>query len=89
METKDKNENFDEASCLDTYLEGLKRYQNKGVRILVDGIECGESGWERIFEFKEDGGFYMGDFVREEQGVLREIRFEKTYRPFIPSQTAI
>ena len=31
----------------------------------------------------------MGDFVRAEQGVLREIRFEKTYRPFIPSQTAI
>ena len=33
-----------------TYLDGLKRYKNKGVRIIIDGEECPESDWERIFE---------------------------------------
>lgn len=42
-----------------TYLDGLKRYKNKGVRIIIDGEECPESDWERIFEMGEDGGFYM------------------------------
>lgn len=23
-----------------TYLDGLKRYKNKGVRITIDGVEC-------------------------------------------------
>lgn len=62
-----------------TYLDGLKRYKKKGVRILVDGIECPEQEWERIFEMGEDGGFYMGDFVGAEQGCLEEIRFDKVY----------
>ena len=43
-----------------TYLDGLKRYKNKGVRITIDGVECPEKEWEKIFEMGEDGGFYMG-----------------------------
>lgn len=62
-----------------TYLDGLKRYKKKGVRIMIDGKECPESDWERIFEMGEDGGFYMGDYVGAEQGCLKEIRFDKVY----------
>ena len=60
-----------------TYLDGLKRYKNKGVRITIDGVECPEKEWEKIFEMGEDGGFYMGDYVGAEQGCLKEIRFDK------------
>ena len=62
-----------------TYLDGLKRYKNKGVRITNDGVECPEKEWEKIFEMGEDGGFYMGDYVGAEQGCLKEIRFDKVY----------
>ena len=61
------------------YLDGLRRYKNKGVRILIDGKECPETEWERIFEMGEDGGFYMGDYIGAEQGCLKEIRFDKVY----------
>ena len=62
-----------------TYLDGLKRYKNQGVRITIDGVECPEKEWEKIFEMGEDGGFYMGDYVGAEQGCLKEIRFDKVY----------
>jgi hypothetical protein len=61
------------------YLDGLRRYKKKGVRILVDGMECPEKEWNRIFELGEDGAFYMGDYVGTEQGCLTEIRFDKVY----------
>ena len=61
------------------YLDGLRRYKNKGIRILIDGRECPETEWERIFEMGEDGGFYMGDYIGAEQGCLKEIRFDKVY----------
>ncbi len=71
-----------------TYLDGLRRYKSKGVRILVDGIECPEKEWDRIFELGEDGGFYMGDYVGAEQGCLKEIRFDKVYLCMPPNKSA-
>lgn len=56
-----------------TYLDGLRRYKCRGIPIIIDGEECPEKDWERIFEMSEDGGFYMGDYVGAEQGCLREI----------------
>lgn len=61
------------------YLDGLRRFKDKGVAVLVDGIECLEEEWNRIFETGEDGGFYMGDFICSEQGRLKEIRFDRVY----------
>ena len=52
---------------------------SQGVRITIDGVECPEKEWEKIFEMGEDGGFYMGDYVGAEQGCLKEIRFDKVY----------
>ena len=34
-----------------TYLDGLKRYKNKGVRITIDGVECPEKRWEKTEAF--------------------------------------
>ena len=45
-----------------TYLDGLRRYKCRGIPIIIDGEECPEKDWERIFEMSEDGGFYMGDW---------------------------
>lgn len=72
-----------------TYLDGLKRYKNKGVRITIDGVECPEKEWEKIFEMGEDGGFYMGDYVGAEQGCLKEIRFDKVYLSDPPKEKKI
>ena len=56
------------------FLEGLKRYQERGVRILLDGKEVDVSGLEVIFEEREDGSFYMGDYILEDEDetALRE-----------------
>lgn len=48
------------------YMEGLRKYREKGVPILIDGKEADESQWDKIFEIHEDGSFYMGDYVLEE-----------------------
>lgn len=66
-----------------TYVEGLQKYQNRGIPIYIDGREADLSDWERIFEVREDGSFYMGDYILEdEEGdgrTLKEIRFDKVY----------
>ncbi|MDD3254118.1 MAG: hypothetical protein PHV18_16430 [Lachnospiraceae bacterium] len=48
------------------YMAGMKRYQEQGVRILIDGKEADELSWEAFFDVREDGGFYMGDYIFEE-----------------------
>ena len=48
------------------YLEGLRKYREKGVPILIDGKEADESQWDKIFEIREDGSFYMGDYILED-----------------------
>ena len=57
----------------------IEEIQEQRVRITIDGVECPEKEWEKIFEMGEDGGFYMGDYVGAEQGCLKEIRFDKVY----------
>lgn len=61
------------------FVEGLKRYQSKGIPILIDGRECRPEEYRKIFEFREDGGFYMGDYVGAETGMLTEIHFDRVY----------
>ncbi|MDO4267769.1 MAG: hypothetical protein Q4C73_04785, partial [Eubacteriales bacterium] len=48
------------------YVEGLKKYQAKGVPVLIDGKEADDSQWDKIFEVREDGSFYMGDYILED-----------------------
>ncbi len=61
------------------YLDGIKRYQSVGVTVLVDGKEPGPGELERIVEVREDGAFYMGDYITDEAGKLVEIHFDKVY----------
>lgn len=42
------------------YIEGLKRYSQRGIPIYIDGKECRAEDCERLFEVSEDGAFYMG-----------------------------
>ena len=44
------------------FLEGLRRYQERGVRVLVDGKDAGQEDMERLLMEYEDGSFYMGDY---------------------------
>ena len=37
------------------YVQGLKRYQAKGVSVLIDGKEADDTLWERLFEIRSDG----------------------------------
>lgn len=74
-----------EEKSRETYLNGLKKYRERGIPIIIDGRETGPDEWEQIFEVHEDGSFYMGDYILEEgKGVenskrLKEIRFDKVY----------
>ena len=48
------------------YVEGLKRYQKRGIRVLIVGQDAGEEPWGKLFEVREDGSFYMGDYILED-----------------------
>lgn len=50
----------------EVFLEGLKRYQERGIPILIDGKEADASAWEKILEEQPDGSFYMGDYILED-----------------------
>lgn len=50
------------------FLDGLRKYRERGVLILIDGKEADEGDWERILEEQNDGSFYMGDYILEEAG---------------------
>lgn len=54
----------------EVFLEGLRRYQERGVKILLDGKEADVKRLEVIFEEREDGSFYMGDYILAEEEEL-------------------
>ena len=60
------------------FVEGLQRYKSKGIQILIDGRECRPEEYRKLCEFREDGSFYMADYVGAETGlqpVIREVPF--------------
>ncbi len=61
------------------FVDGLRRYKSKGIPILIDGRECAPEEYHRIFERREDGSFYMGDYIVAETGMLTEIHFDRVY----------
>ncbi len=48
------------------FLDGMKRYQEQGIPILLDGKLVDASELEQVLRKLPDGSFYMGDFVLEE-----------------------
>ena len=61
------------------YEYGNSKWNEKGIPIYMDGKLSGQREWEKLFEVREDGMFYMGDYVQAEGGGLKEIRFDKVY----------
>lgn len=55
-----------EDTNIETYLEGLKKYKERGIPILIDGKEAESPEWQKLFQVCEDGSFYMGDYVLTE-----------------------
>ena len=60
-------------------VNGLKRFQAKGIPVYIDGEKAGEEDWDKIFAIREDGSFYMSDYVGMQEGALREIHFDRVY----------
>ena len=67
------------------FIDGLKRYPEKGVQVYIDGKPAGPFDWEKLTMLREDNRFYMGDFIQDESG-LREIRFDMVYHGEIPTE---
>ncbi|MEY8338558.1 hypothetical protein AALB16_11145 [Lachnospiraceae bacterium 62-35] len=61
------------------YLEGLKKYRDKGIPIYIDNEKADTESMGKLFEIQEDGSFYMGDYIGTDSGHLKEIRFDKVY----------
>lgn len=61
------------------YVDGLRRYESKGIPVFIDGEIPEEDDWEKIFQVHEDGSFYMCDYVGVSEGSLKEIRFDRVY----------
>lgn len=51
------------------FLEGLKKFLDAGIPILIDGEPSGPSQWNRLVEIHPDGTFYMMDLVFEDCGI--------------------
>lgn len=61
----------------DKYISGLKKYESRGVGILIDGKKGSERALRKILQHSDAGSFYLGSYIEDEEGVLREIRFNK------------
>ena len=72
---KERREKEQQRICV----EGLKKYRERGIPILIDGKECTPEEYAKLFELKEDGSFYMGDYIGADTGLLMEIHFDRVY----------
>lgn len=61
------------------YINGLKRFQSKGIPVYIDGKKPEEEDWEKIFAVHEDGSFYVCDMIGAQEGHLQEIHFERVH----------
>lgn len=76
---KSPNQTEEKREEMRRYLAGLKRYKEKGIPIYVDNELTEPEDCGKLFEIREDGMFYMGDYVQADTGELKEIRFDKVY----------
>ncbi len=61
------------------YVDGFKRYEARGIPVYIDGAVAEMKDWDKIFKVQEDGSFYMCDYVGGDEGILKEIRFDRVY----------
>ena len=61
------------------FLDGLARYTQRGIPIYMEGKPSTRDDWMKLFEVREDGRFYMGDYIGIENGRLQAINFDCVY----------
>ncbi|MCD8122462.1 MAG: hypothetical protein LUE65_09555 [Clostridiales bacterium] len=71
------------------YVDGLRRLQQKGVRVLIDGKEADDTLWSRLFESHADGSFYMGDYIMEEESLPQEDTIREEAEPYGDRQASV
>lgn len=76
---KNHERQYADAKEQQAYINGLKRYEEKGIPVFIDGKKPMEEDWNKIFEVREDDSFYMSDYVGIEEGRVREIHFDLVY----------
>lgn len=76
VETEEEKKRREEQQKV--FIDGLERYRKRGIRILIDGRVCQPSEYSRLF-IREGRAFYMGDYISDESGKLREIHFDRVY----------
>jgi len=57
----------------------LTAYYRQGVRVSLNGVRMPVSKIARICAVREEGN-YMGDFIVDESGRLKEVRFDRVNR---------
>lgn len=60
-------------------MKGIEKYKNIGVFVSIDDGEFNNEDYEKLTGIREDGSFYMGDYIRDDEGKLTEIHFDKVY----------
>ena len=69
------------------FVEGMMRYPEMGIAVYIDDkIPEEQSDWDKLTVIREDNRFYMADFVEDQDGGLKEIRFDKVYHGEIESE---
>ena len=69
------------------FVEGMKRYPEIGIAVYIDDeIPESQSDWDKLTVIREDNQFYMADFVEDEFGGLKEVRFDKVYHGELESE---
>lgn len=74
-ETRDEPESLEYLAMK----EMLTAYYRQGVRISLNGVRMPASRIARICAVREEGS-YMGDFIVDENGRLKEVRFDRIDR---------
>lgn len=77
----ERDESWDEPDS-PAYLElkaQLTAYYQRGVRVSLNGVRMPVSRIARICAVREEGN-YMGDFIVDETGRLKEVRFDRVGR---------
>ncbi len=69
------------------FVEGMMRYPEMGIAVYIDDkIPEEQSDWDKLTVIREDNRFYMADFVEDQKGGLKEIRFDKVYHGELESE---
>ena len=56
------------------YVEGLKRYQERGIRVLIDGEDASDATWDKLFEVREVFTWVITSWKTYRRTIQRQIR---------------